>query len=140
MMKKSIILVIICLVFGALSTQLSAQSESGWYTSLFYTQLECDGTFLGYVGGVMNFHVVDHYNKDGEWVFANYMARGEATCSFSDENFTYQEKGKEWLKNDAVGHYIIHLKGDQGSKFQLHVTIDYKTTPATWTFVKANCH
>jgi len=138
MLKKSFFLVIICLLFGAFSTQLSAQSESNWGNSLFYTEVVCDGVFLGYVWGIMDYHFVDHY-KDGEWIFTNYMAKGDAVSTFSDEKFTYKEKGKLWLKNDQVAYYIIQLKGDQGSKFHLHLSIDYKTTPETWTFHKAKC-
>ena len=138
MKKKSIFLVIICLFIGAGISQLSAQSETGWATSFFYTQVSCDGVILGYVYGTLDYHYVDHFTK-GEWIFTNYQAKGEAECNFSDEKFTYKEKGKHWLKNDAVGNYVVRLKGDQGSTYMMHLTIDYKADPWVWTFLNTNC-
>jgi hypothetical protein len=139
MLKKSFFLVIICLLFGAFSTQLSAQSNQGWGQGWYMTQVVCDGEYLGDVWGFCDVHYVAHF-KDGEWVFTNYQAKGEGYCTWSDEKFSYKEKGKHWVKNEGVGYYVLRLKGDQGSKFNLHVSIDYNTYPWTWTFTKANCH
>ena len=139
MQKRSIFLVIICLFLGAGLSQISAQSETGRFSGNYYTEVNCDGNMLGYVYGTMDVHFVDHY-QDGEWIFWNYVAKGEAECTFSTEKFTYKEKGKEWEKNDVVGSYVIHLKGDQGSKYMAHLTIDYKVSPWVWTFQITNCH
>ena len=139
MKKKSAFLVIICLFLGAGLSQISAQSETGWFSGNYYTEVHCDGNMLGYVYGTMDVHSVHHY-QDGEWIFRNYTAKGEAVSTFSTEKFTYKEKGKEWLKTDLVGSYVVHLKGDQGSKYMAHLTIDYKANPWVWTFQIINCH
>jgi hypothetical protein len=140
MQKKSIFLVIICLFLGAGLSQISAQSETGWFSGDFFTEVNCDGNMLGHVYGTLNVHFVDHY-QDGEWIFWNYMAKGEAVCTFSDEKFTYKEKGKEWNKTYPIGSYVVHLKGDQGSKYMAHLTIDYSYPyPWKWTFQITNCH
>ena len=138
MKKKSIFLVIISLFLGGGLLNLSAQSESVWASNDFFTEVHCDGVMLGWVYGTLEVHFVPHY-KDGEWIFTNYRAKGAAQCTFSDEKFTYMEKGKEWLKNDLVGNYVVHLKGDQGSKYMAHLTIDYKAAPWVWTIQRANC-
>ena len=139
MKKKSVFLVIICLFLGAGLSKLSAQSETGWWSGGFITQVNCDGNILGDVYGTLDFHYVEYY-KNGEWISWKYMAKGEAECTFSDEKFTYKEKGKEWDKIDGVGSYVAHLKGDQGSRYMMHLTIDYRVSPWVWTFKIANCH
>jgi len=138
MLKKFFLFVSICLLLGALPTQLSAQSEVLTYDALCWTEVHCDGEFLGYIYGICFLREVEH-SKDGEWIFSNYVARGEAACTFSDENFKYVEKGKVWDKNDGVSYYIIQAIGDQGSIFHFHLAIDFNTTPETWTFDKAIC-
>lgn len=132
-------IVIICLLFGALSTQLSAQSESIWGSGGFHTQVWCDGEMLGWAGGIMDFHATVHW-KDGNYVFGNYQAKGEAVCDFSEEKFTYKEKGKEWMKTYPVGYYTVLLKGDQGSTFKMFLSIDWSQSPPEWTVLKANCN
>jgi len=139
MQKKSIFLVIICLFLGAGLSKLSAQSESNWGTSNFFTKVSCDGEILGWAYGTLNFHVVNHYKK-GEWIFANYQAKGEAVCTFSDEKFTYKEQGKDWAKTYPIGYYVIHLKGDQGSTYMMHLSIDYSYPyPWKWDFQNTKC-
>jgi len=140
MLKKRVFYVFICLFLGAGLSQISAQSETGRYSGNFFTEVHCDGDMLGWVHGTLDVHFVDHF-KDGEWIGWTYMAKGEAVSTFSNEKFTYKEKGKEWLKTDMVGSYVVHLKGDQGSKYMAHLTIDYSYPyPWKWTFQIINCH
>ena len=139
MLKKRVFYVFICLFLGAGLSQISAQSETGRFSGNFFTEVHCDGDMLGWVHGTLDVHFVDHF-KDGEWIGWTYMAKGEAVSTYSNEKFTYKEKGKEWLKTDMVGSYVVHLKGDQGSKYMAHLTIDYKADPWVWTFQIINCH
>ena len=136
MLKRSVFLVITCLFFGALSTQLSAQSETGWNTGFFYTQVYCDGEVLGWAWGTLDFHYVRHFNNDGDLSFIIYTAKGEGECDFSDEKFTYKEKGKIRFDRETE-EYVIHLKGDQGSRYMMHISIDWDT--GEWIFGPANC-
>jgi hypothetical protein len=136
MLRKSLFIVIACLFIGAFSTQLSAQSESVWSSSFFYTQVYCDGEVLGWAYGTMDYHYVEHYKK-GELVSIIYQAKGDAVCNFSDEKFSYKEKGKIRIGDEVTENYVIHLKGDQGSRYMMHITIDQDTWE--WIFGPANC-
>ena len=135
MLKKFFYLVSICLLFGALSTQLSAQSVSSWETGGFYTYVVCDGVYLGYIYGTMDYHLVRHF-EDGELAHVIYQAKGEAESSFSDETFSYKEKGKINFDKETE-NYVLHLKGDQGSSYMMHITIDWDT--GEWIFGPVNC-
>mgnify|MGYP001813789205 FL=1 len=135
MLKKSLFIAITCLFIGAFSTQLSAQSETSWETSGFYTYVVCDGEYLGYINGIMDYHLVRHF-KNGELAFVIYQAKGEAESSFSDEKFSYKEKGKIRFDKE-IEYYVLHLKGDQGSSYMMHITIDWDTWE--WIFGPVNC-
>jgi len=135
-MKKSFIFVFICLLFGAFSTELSAQSEPEWMPVFSWTQVYCDGEVLGYAWGNMYFHRVRHFNKDGDLRFIIYQLKGEAECDFSNEKFNYKEKGKI-IFDKEIENYVLHLKGDQGSRYMMHISIDWDT--GEWIFGPTNC-
>ena len=85
--------------------------------------------------GDLEFHSVSYYNTDDEWVHDIYLAKGEAECDFSEETFYYSEKGK--YSAEGTAGFVVHLKGDQGSKIMMHIAIDIATWE--WTFGPANC-
>ena len=130
MQKKSIFLVIICLFIGAVSIQLSAQSENateqGWWHGGFYTEVYCDGVELGIVSGHLDFHWVDS-PKNEKYIL---QAKGEGVADWSGETFTYKEIDKvDW--GEGIYSWVYHLKGDMGSRFMGHVTWNTITNEVT---------
>ena len=128
-MKTKSFLVIFCLFAGAALMSLSAQdkpiTDQGWWNWPFFTEVYCDGVMLGTVSGDLDFHYVVHVSKDGNETHI-YQAKGQGTCDWSDEIFTYKEVDKiNW--GDGIYSWTYHLKGNMGSRFMGHITWNMNT-------------
>ena len=124
MKRKSALLMIICLILGAASIQLSAQSEDktyqGWYDFSYYTLIYCEGDMVDELLWDVKVHFVVHY-KDGVVVRHKEQLKGTATSS-TGENFKYREIDT-YLSDDIIYiHY--NAKGDMGNHYIGSMLID----------------
>ena len=131
-MKFKSILTTFCLVFGAATIQLSAQSINkayqGWDDGVFYTEVYCNGEVVDYVEGTLHYHVIIYW-KDG-YIWQKYQAKGEGVSLWTGEVFDYKEIDMiSYVDGIYTWHYL--LKGDMGNHYVGHVTWDMNTDVIT---------
>ena len=128
MKRKSALLVIICLFIGAVSFQLSAQSENrtyqGWDQFSYVTPIYCEGEIepIDLLSIDVKIHYVVHF-KDGEVVWETDQLKGTATSANpGDEIFKYREIDTYLSKNLIYFHY--NAKGNMGTHYMGTMLVD----------------
>ena len=139
-MKIKSFFVILCLLIGAATVQLSAQSDNksyqDWHEANWGTYVLCDGVYTDYVYSHVKIHVVAH-KKDGIWIWAIEQAKGEGDSYYTDEKFRYKEVDKtSYVDNILTFHF--NLKGNMGNHYIGSWTVDLST--GAWTPGKMLCH
>ena len=142
---KTKTLLLLCLLLGMASTQLSAQngknstgSESTkfvWAAYYIDIPVYCSEAIVDRLIGSVNVHLIDHY-KNGVLIWEKEQFDGEATDPRTGEIFGI----KDIFKIDAVtwemtGH--CNLIGNYGTHYIL--TYKYYSATDTFEFVKAVC-
>jgi hypothetical protein len=126
MKRKSALLMIICLFFGAASIQLSAQvfieNEvfQGWYEWSYVTPVFCEGEDPVVLSFDFKAHYVVHV-KDDVVVFHKEQLKGTAT-SDTGEKFKYKET--DTYINDFLIFIRFNAKGDKGSQYMGTMLVD----------------
>lgn len=126
MKMKSVFPFIVCLLVGAASIQLSAQSENrtyqGWDEFSAVTPIYCDGDLVDLLFLELRVHFVVHV-KDGEVVWETDQIKGTATSdSPGDETFKYKETDTYLSENIIYFHF--NAKGDMGTHYQGTMLVD----------------
>lgn len=147
---------LLCLLLGIGTTQLSAQSNDKninrsyayWFEiptgGMF--PVSCDGVDVDWLYYGTNLHVVAHV-QNGVFQWQIFEAKWEATSS-TGEIF----KGKEFdkliitsgepsidISAPAYGTWRANLQGNMGSRYQLTFAVDYTSGEFKVTLIKAHC-
>jgi hypothetical protein len=132
MLKKSFLFVIICLLFGALSSQLSAQDNGSfqrWFgPGHINMQVFCDGVIADVIHCTFDFHVVYHM-KDGVMEWRIWHGKGHGINSATSEEFVFNMKQmkEEYPFNEGIREWHYHLIGNMGTVYIGFVTFDWET-------------
>ena len=126
MKRKSALLLIICLFFGAGLTQLSAQSENRTYQFWDVWDISgpiyCEGEVVDVLSLVVKVHLVIHY-KNGEVVWRTDQIKGTGTgTSDTGEKFKYREIDTYISENEI--YYRFNAKGDMGTHYMGTMFVD----------------
>lgn len=74
--------------------------------------------------GDARWHYVDHFNKDGEWVWSKLQVQSiNAISTLDGEPMEYSYVHKFTPGNDYATHYVVN--GEWGSKFRVYVKWKY---------------
>lgn len=132
-MKRKNLFVIICLLLGAVFSQLSAQSEDRSYSYhgewYFWLPIICDGQLVDVIEGVMPAHEVVHF-ADGVLDFSICHQSGTAKSTNEPFETFHWNAIRRW--DEVAGTMVINfnLKGNMGSKYNGKYLIDLNLLPS----------
>jgi hypothetical protein len=149
---KTKTLLLLCLLLGMVSTQLSAQgwpkgthNEPFFWTYSGEWPIECDGQLVDMLAGELSFHLSQFVlpgedGSDGTIVWAIQKFSGTLTSTISGEVFKVQEVDKynRPLKTSETFTWHGIYKGNQGHTYNLWGGFD--TSTGEIYFTKSICH